>query len=99
LQFEASEQIVHKTLSQKKPSQKRALGVDPEFKPQYHKEQGYKGMPGTRASTGGVRLGLGGAGSWHAWGGVCFPVNWKGNRPARVQLECTRPWVPSPAPQ
>jgi hypothetical protein len=34
-------QIDHKTLSRKKPSQKRAggvaQGVDPEFKPQYHK--------------------------------------------------------------
>jgi hypothetical protein len=36
-------QIVHKTLSQKNPSQKRAggvaQGVDPEFKPQYHRKK------------------------------------------------------------
>jgi hypothetical protein len=36
-------EIVHKTLSQKNPSQKRAggmaQGVGPEFKPQYHKKK------------------------------------------------------------
>jgi hypothetical protein len=36
-------QRVHETLSQKKPSQKRAgrvaQGVVPEFKPQYHKKK------------------------------------------------------------
>jgi hypothetical protein len=36
-------QIVHKTLSRKTPSQKRAggvaQGVGPEFKPQYHKKK------------------------------------------------------------
>jgi hypothetical protein len=36
-------QTVHKTLSQKNPSQKRAGGVSqgkgPEFKPQYHKKK------------------------------------------------------------
>jgi hypothetical protein len=36
-------QIVHKTLSQKNPSQKRDGGVawdkGPEFKPQYHKKK------------------------------------------------------------
>jgi hypothetical protein len=36
-------QIVHKTLSRKNPSQKRAggmaQGVGPEFKPQYHKKR------------------------------------------------------------
>jgi hypothetical protein len=36
-------QIVHKTLSRKKPSQKRAggvaQGVGPEFKPQNHKKK------------------------------------------------------------
>jgi hypothetical protein len=31
-------QIVHKTLSRKNPSQKRAGGVGPEFKPQYCKK-------------------------------------------------------------
>jgi hypothetical protein len=35
-------QIVYKTVSQKNPSQKRAVGVaqgvGPEFKPQYHKQ-------------------------------------------------------------
>jgi hypothetical protein len=41
-------QILHETLSQKNPSQKRAggvtHGVDPEFKPQYRKrKEGRKG--------------------------------------------------------
>jgi hypothetical protein len=44
LRFKASlGQIVHETLSQKNPSQKRAggvaQGVDPQFKPQYHKKR------------------------------------------------------------
>jgi hypothetical protein len=41
-------QIVHETLSQKNPSQKRAGGVapgiDPEFKPQYCKKKKKKGI-------------------------------------------------------
>jgi hypothetical protein len=46
LRFEASwGQIVHKTLSQINPSQKRAGGVaqdvSPEFKPQYHKKSNF----------------------------------------------------------
>jgi hypothetical protein len=32
-------QIVCKTLSQKNSLQKRAQGLDPEFKPQYHKKK------------------------------------------------------------
>jgi hypothetical protein len=32
-------QIVHETLSQKKPSQQRAQGESPEFKAQYHKKK------------------------------------------------------------
>jgi hypothetical protein len=43
LQFEASPSIVHKILSWKNTSQKRAGGVaqgeGPDFKPQYHKKK------------------------------------------------------------
>jgi hypothetical protein len=40
LQFEAlPQQIVQETYLKKNPSQKRAGGVGPEFKPQYHKKK------------------------------------------------------------
>jgi hypothetical protein len=56
-------QIVHETLSQKSPSQKRAGGVaqgeGPEFKPQYHKKKKKTGLgldAGGKLRSGGLRF-------------------------------------------